>query len=120
MKKILIILLIYVYPAISQQIQKYGEFMLGQTIYTILHYIDYRQTLYTTKSGYYELNPILGRKPTKKKINTYFISSYLLNTVIGFLLYRNNKNYYRYYIAVWIGIKSTIVYHNYVTLGFLF
>ena len=112
--KIISVLLIFICSLVFGK--NYKEFYINQAIYTTLHIIDYQQTLNVLKNGYYELNPILGRKPTKSKIDTYFITVYLLNTGISYYLYNNHKNTYRYYMGFLIGLKSFVIYYNFSVL----
>jgi hypothetical protein len=62
--------------------------------YSILHFIDYGQTLNIAKNPdkYYEMNPLLGKYPTVDKVNLYFISTYIINSAIIYILPNEYKN----------------------------
>jgi len=69
----------------------------------LLLIIDWSQTRYIVKhpERFSEENPILGRHPSIGKVNTYFITSILVNSAVGYIL----PNPYRKY---WFGIISGI------------
>ncbi len=98
----------------SLEIRK--DFITTHSIYTILHIIDYRQTLNVTKEGYSELNFILGEKPSKEQIDLYFIGMYLVNTSVSLFLYNKNKRAWNLFMGFILGIKSTAVYYNFTVL----
>ncbi len=105
---------IFIYSSISFSINK--DFVIVHGLYTALHIIDYNQTLNVTKEGYNEINFILGKKPSKDKINLYFITVYIVNTSISTFLYKKNKNMWNLFMGFILGMKSTAVYYNFTVL----
>jgi len=90
------------------------DFILLESVYTILHIIDWNQTLQISSNPYYfELNPLLGKKPSKGKINFYFSITLFSNYLIGYFLYKKNKSFYYLYKGILIGIEGTTTFWNY-------
>lgn len=102
-----------------------------QLTYTALHVADWSQTLdiaescttssYDNGLGYhraivnvehcrhYERNPILGSRPTRGEVNTYFATTLLLHTLIA---YKLPAPYRRVWQMVWIVIEADVVSAN--------
>lgn len=83
-----------------------------QVTYSILHVIDWGQTLDISKSPnkWRETNPILGRHPKQSTVNLYFASTLVGHTVVSYLL---PKDWRRTWQMMWIGIEGAMVYKNF-------
>jgi len=63
-----------------------------QTLYTTLHFIDYRQTLaIQSTEGVKEKNPFLGPKPSTKTTSTYFATTLAAHWLITYALPPNYR-----------------------------
>ena len=85
--------------------------------YLTAHTIDWAQTRNAASSttggkhgtGYYEKNPVLGRKPTSGKTNAYFI----LTPLIGYFVLDALPEYRTGILAVANVLEIGVVAHNY-------
>lgn len=64
----------------------------------------------TTAYDYEEFNPILGPRPTRGTINTYFVAVIVGHTAIARLL---PNPYRRVWQCIWIAGESTVVGNNF-------
>ena len=87
--------------------------MLG--IITTLQFMDYRQTLQIADAGA-ELNPFLGRSPSKGKIQQYFLLYNLGVLTASCILSNKHRKWFQMY---YIGMEGYAVYWNY-RIGFSF
>jgi len=78
----------------------------------IIHFIDWKQTLYIADNPdeYYEINPILGKHPSKGKINGYMIISSISHAGISYLLPPKYREIFQY---ISIGVSSVAVISNF-------
>ena len=80
-------------------------------VLTGLMIIDWRQTLQNGSDfRYYELNPALGKYPSKGAINTYFAVSYCIKTLTTYLLPHDWRKKFQYGM---IGISVICVGRNF-------
>lgn len=84
-----------------------------QAAYLALHVADWGQTRDIVKregEGYYETNPILGRHPSLKRVDTYFTVTALAHTAISYAL---PAAWRRGWQHVTIGVEAGYVSYNY-------
>jgi|WetSurMetagenome_2_1015567.scaffolds.fasta_scaffold237660_3 hypothetical protein len=81
--------------------------VLQVAVFTTL-FLDCNQTYY--RHGYKETNPLLGKYPSNKEVNIYFISCALLHTGIAYALPNPYRNAWQ---LLTIGFESSVVYNNY-------
>lgn len=83
------------------------------TTYSVLHVIDWHQTLQIADSDdHYETNLILGKNPSKDQIHLYFFT-----TLLGQYWLMENIKHRQIYQIFWIGIQAKTIENN-VKLGF--
>ena len=80
--------------------------------YQILHFVDWRQTRHLSGNpdDYYEVNPIMGRHPSKQTVDAYFAASSLAHVGISAMLPDEIRDYWQ---MVTIGIKTAVVGWNF-------
>ena len=107
--KILIIISILLTPCFCYSEWNKQDTIL-ETTWLIIHIIDYRQTLFISDNynKYYERNPILGKYPSKDKINYYMLTTGLIHPVVSYILPKK-------YRTMWQGI--TILGSGYCVLN---
>lgn len=69
---------------------------------------------WTRHDDWHEENPLLGRYPSRARINTYFASTIVLHGVIAYLLPPKWRHAFQY---ISLGFEMSVVTHNY-QLGF--
>lgn len=74
--------------------------------------IDCAQThqIGSAKSGFREQNPLLGRRPSSRRINQYFTLNALGHAAVTYLLPKQYRAAWQY---VTIGLEGTVVAHNF-------
>ena len=109
MKKIILLIFLFVTPANAIDLQKYYKEPLtttdkkGIVIFNVLQGIDMLQTLeIANNDNYYEKNKILGKHPSESQVITYFIAR-------GFAHYHVTKMIPQKYRNIWHGYN--IVYN---------
>ena len=82
-----------------------------ESIYLVLQDVDRRQTITASKEPwrFTEINPILGEHPSKKRINTYFITTALLHVGVTHLLPKEWRPAFQYF---WIGVEVGAIANN--------
>ena len=103
MKKIILLIFLFVTPANAIDLQKYYKEPLTNTdkkgivIFNMLQGIDMLQTLKIANNDkYYEKNPILGKHPNEFHVVSYFIAR-------GFAHYHVTKMIPQKYRNIWHG-----------------
>ena len=103
MKKIILLIFLFVTPANAIDLQKYYKEPLtatdkkGIVIFNMLQGIDMLQTLEIANNDkYYEKNPILGKHPNEFHVVSYFIAR-------GFAHYHVTKMIPQKYRNIWHG-----------------
>ena len=103
MKKIILLIFLFVTPANAIDLQKYYKEPLTNTdkkgivIFSMLQGIDMLQTLEIANNDkYYEKNPILGKHPNEFHVVSYFIAR-------GFAHYHVTKMIPQKYRNIWHG-----------------
>lgn len=88
----------------------HGE-VAAEATYLTLHVIDWRQTVYITKhpERLYETNPMLGRRPSESRVNTWFLSMAFAQIGIANLLPRDWR---RIWIGSGIVLEASMTAHN--------
>ena len=83
-----------------------------QGTYYILKFIDWRQTRYIAKNPHqwHEMNPILGRHPSVNTVDTYFLITTILHTVISYYL---PQPYRKWWQSITIVGSGTFVFYNF-------
>jgi hypothetical protein len=92
-KAILIILLL---PSLAHaEWTQEDTYLQGAVISSLL--IDMAQTLYISDhpDKYCELNPLLGKHPSKDKVVGYFIGAIALHTAISFVLNERERRWFQ-------------------------
>lgn len=83
-----------------------------ESAYLILHTIDYGQTSYISKhpNRFSEQNTILGRHPSQKMVDTYFLTTAILHVgAVHFM----PKEWRPVFQSLWIGFEASAVTNNY-------
>ena len=79
--------------------------------FQVINIVDLGQTLNIVENDdYVELNPLLGKHPTKKEVYNYFALSGLTHYLISRNLSKSNRSAWQY---VTFGISLGAVGHNY-------
>jgi len=78
--------------------------------YLTLHCADWLQTRSADWNEFYETNPILGRAPSKGKVDLYFLTTGILHPVITHFI---PQEYRVYWQSITIGIEAGAVGNNF-------
>lgn len=82
-----------------------------EAVYQVLAAVDWGQTLdIENHPGYYENNPILGKHPSRARINSYFLTTGILHAVTTHYLPSRWRPLFQY---LSIGIEVNAVHINY-------
>lgn len=83
----------------------------AESLFLISHAVDYKQTRQiAVNNKYKEGNPLLGLKPSKNRINNFFIG-----TSIGHVVFSNYLESHRYsFQKITLGIKLGMIGNNYL------
>lgn len=83
-----------------------------QLVYLILHAVDWGQTRNIAKNpdDYYEFNPLLGRHPSAKRVDSYMLVSGLTHTAISYVLPSDWRHAFQ---RVTLSVKAGFVQHNF-------
>ena len=78
--------------------------------FAALMLVDYKQTMdIKNRPGYYEVNPLLGRRPSDARIRNYFIGATVAHAAITYALPEK-------YRPVWqwgtIAVEGVVLLHN--------
>ena len=86
--------------------------MLLQGVATTLNVIDWGQTLDIAEKPdeYSEINPILGKHPSRAEVNRYMACSMTLRLLIAHVLPSKYRNYW---LGASIMVTGYLVGHNY-------
>jgi hypothetical protein len=93
-----------------------GRELKTQLAYTMATMIDWKQTLNIVKDDrYYEINPILGKHPSRERVNTLIPLGIAAHWLIAWWL---PKEYRATWQGGWLLVETTAIVHNYsVGLG---
>lgn len=76
----------------------------------VLHVADWKQTRYAAKSTeYWEVNPILGRDPTLREVDRFFIVTAGLHWLLSDILSTRDRRNWQW---ISIGVKGAGVWWN--------
>ena len=92
-KAILILLLI---PALAHaEWTQEDTYLQGAVVSALL--IDMAQTLYIADhpDKYHEINPLLGKHPSKEKVGGYFMGAIVLHTAISYALNERERRWFQ-------------------------
>jgi hypothetical protein len=83
-----------------------------EATYLVLKFVDWRQTRYIAKNPdkYYEMNPMLGKHPSTKEVDAYFITTAILHPIVSHYL---PKKYRTWWQAITITMSGTCVVNNF-------
>ncbi len=81
-----------------------------QVAYGAVHIIDWGQTRDISKSGKEELNLYLGKHPSLGKVDTYFISTLAIHTLVSYSLTPRYRKWWQY---LTFGVETGVVVRNY-------
>lgn len=83
-----------------------------EAVYLVLHTIDWKQTRYASEhpDRFVEQNPILGERPSEKRIDTYFLTTALLHVSAVHFMPEKWRPAFQYF---WIGVEVGAVSNNY-------
>jgi hypothetical protein len=98
-----------------------GKDTAWEATYLLLHVADWGQTLYIARhpDQYYEVNPILGKHPSRGRVNTYFALTGLVHVAgavllpTKFELFNVKFNPRRAWQFSGIYVEAFVVQHNY-------
>lgn len=80
--------------------------------YLVLHLVDWGQTRDISRrggEGYWEVNPVLGKHPSVRRVDSYFTFSALAHIGIAYALPHDWRRRFQYTTA---GLKAGLVIHN--------
>ena len=83
-----------------------------EAAYLVLHIADWGQTrniAHREGEGYWEINPILGKHPSIKRIDSYMAFSMLAHIGIAYALPRGWREAFQY---TTVGIEAGVVFNN--------
>lgn len=81
-----------------------------QIAFTTLTVVDWGQTRYISKSDdFYELNPLLGKNPSRDEVDKHFLIAITAHAVISYLLPRDYRKVWQY---IFIGTEGAVVTRN--------
>lgn len=80
-----------------------------EAVYLALHFIDYKQTLALPNQGRPELNPILGRHPSRDRVDLWFASGAILHVLIADVLPAEYRKMFQY---LTVGAEGSVVLRN--------
>jgi hypothetical protein len=109
MKTLLVIILVLI-PSMAMSWDSKDTYYQGAVVSALL--IDMGQTLHIADNPnkYYEMNPLLGKHPSKEQVVGYFMGGIVAHTLIAMAL---PQDYRRVWQCVWIGIEGAVIYNNY-------
>lgn len=83
-----------------------------QIVVTGLHLIDWAQTrqIASEPDKYYEINPIMGKHPSKTTVDLYMATSLGGQYLVSNLLKPEYRKFWQY---MWIGVKTGCVANNF-------
>lgn len=83
-----------------------------ESTYVAIHILDWGTTLdiADNPSKYYEYNPILGRHPSREKVNLFFAAGIPLHLGITYALPKRWRPYWQYFS---IGMNGICVINNF-------
>lgn len=84
-----------------------------ESAYLFLHAIDWKQTRYASMYPhlFVEKNTILGEHPSKKRIDTYFLTTAILHVGAVHFMPKAWRPAFQYF---WIGVEVGAVTNNYI------
>jgi hypothetical protein len=112
MKTILLVLLIFALSAPAHA-DEWSKTDIGlQAAVTALMVVDWGQTLNAASQPdkYCEMNPILGKHPSRGSINTYFATAIIGHAAISHIL---PQDYRRIWQSIFIGVELAATSINY-------
>ena len=81
-----------------------------ESTWQVLHVVDWGQTRYISESpDYWEVNPILGRNPTRGRVDAFFVAVAALHWLISDSVGPGIRLRWQW---ISIGAKGGFVYHN--------
>ena len=84
-------------------------------IFTVLDFIDYKQTKkFTRERLAKEMNPILGERPSVKRVNRYFALGFIGSWFLAYVLPPKRRRKWEYYL---VGVEIFCVVDNYNLVG---
>ena len=107
MKKGLFIVLLLI-PLMGFTWDKEDTALQATVVATLL--MDMSQTLYISgHDEYYELNPLLGERPSRDKVYGYFLGGIVAHTAVSYLL---PKEYRKWWQCAFILVESGMIIRN--------
>lgn len=88
------------------------EDTMREAAYLVLHVVDWGQTrniVNRREEGYWEINPILGKQPSIKRVDSYMAFSAIAHVGIAYVLPQKWRARFQYTTA---GIKTGLVIYN--------
>ena len=83
-----------------------------EAAYLILHVVDWGQTrniVHRRDKGYWEANPILGKYPSIKRVDSYFSFMAVAHVAVAYVLPRGWREGFQYTTA---GLKTGLIINN--------
>lgn len=117
MKKLIIFFILLSSPAFAQDSNKWGgqkwdkKDVALEATWQVIHLLDWGTTLDITRKPerYYEINPILGRHPSRDTVNLYMFGGALLHLGVTHIL---PPKYRPYFQGITIGMSGICVLNN--------
>ena len=84
--------------------------IVGEVAWQAIHVIDWGQTLRIADNPdqYHEKNPILGRHPSRGRVNTYMLAGAILHPVVTWLLPEEAEVFGFEFNPRWVWLGGTI------------
>ncbi len=88
-------------------------------LFAALVYVDWKQTIEFTQNPHkypdcYETNPLIGRHPTRRRVNSVVGASLLAHAFTAYILPRPYRGWWQW---VWIGVEADVIHTNRVVIG---
>lgn len=121
MKKVIVVFTIILLSSFTAHADEWTkEDTYLEITYLAIHIADWGNTLYIADhpEDYHEINPILGRHPSRSRVNNYFMITGLLHPAISYALPQPYRQYWQY---ATVGIEAGVVGWNLsIGIGFGF
>lgn len=109
MRKLILGVLLIASPAAALENWNTQDIVL-ESVGASLHLVDWSQTIYISRNGHNEANPILGQHAPLGKIHLYFAGTLALHVTVAALLPRPYRTIWQ---SIWIGVEAGAVSRNF-------
>ncbi len=110
-------------PALAREAENRRDWTVNDTLVEVLFatlvYVDWKQTLEFTQNPHkypdcFETNPLIGKYPTRSRVNMVIGGSLLAHALIARSLSQPYRGWWQF---LWIGIEADVIHTNRVVVG---